>query len=101
MPPTKLERFLTDLRPPALPVSTIRTEFYKEEFLKHRRCLEQYREYYSEEAILQVEKALAKIISQVDTLSTKADADQVVSGLLRKFDVVTNLSAWTDPRNVH
>jgi hypothetical protein len=77
------------------------TDFYREEFLKHRRCLEQQREYYSHSAITSVEAALTRIISQLEQLSTKKDADQLVSRLLRKFNVVTGLSGWTDPKNVH
>ena len=77
------------------------TDFYREEFLKHRRCLEQQREYYSDSAITSVEAALTRIISQLEHLSAKEDADQVVSRLLRKFNVVTGLSSWTDPKNVH
>jgi len=77
------------------------TDFYREEFLKHRRCLEQQREYYSDSAITSVEAALTRIISQLERLSTKENGDQVVSGLLRKFNVVTGLSGWTDPKNIH
>jgi hypothetical protein len=80
---------------------TILTDFYREEFLKHQRCLEQQREYYSDSAIEPVEQALTRIISQLEYLSTKQDADQVVSRLLRKFNVVTRLSSWSDPKNVH
>ena len=93
-------RSLTDRRPRATP-STIRANFYREEFLKHQRCLEQQREYYSEHAIMEVEAALTRIIGQLEQLSTTQDADKVISRLLRQFDVVTGLSAWTDPKNVH
>lgn len=79
----------------------MRSNFYREEFLKHRQCLRQQREYYSEHAITSVEAALARILSQLEQLSAKDDADQVVSRLLRKFDVVTGLSGWTDLKNVH
>jgi hypothetical protein len=78
-----------------------RTDFYREEFLKHQRCLEQQREYYSDSAITSVEAALTRIIGQLEHLSAKKDADQVVSRLLRKFNVVTGLSGWSDPKNVH
>jgi len=77
------------------------TDFYREEFLKHRQCLERQREYYSDSAITSVEAALTRIISQLERLSAKENADQVVSGLLRKFNVVTGLSGWTDPKNLH
>ena len=77
------------------------TEFYREEFMKHHRCLQEQREYFSSQAIDNVESALVRVISQVDALSTKADADQVVAQLLREFDVVTRLSAWSDPHKAH
>lgn len=77
------------------------TEFYREEFIKHRRCLQEHRAYYSEGAITDVDAALAKIISQLGHLSTKEDAPQLVSLLLKKFDVVTGLSAWSDPKQTH
>jgi hypothetical protein len=77
------------------------TDFYREEFLKHQRCLEQQREYYSDSAISSAEEALTRIISQLEHLSNKENADQVVSRLLRKFNVVTGLSGWSDPTNVH
>jgi hypothetical protein len=77
------------------------TEFYREEFIKHRRCLQQQRPYYSESAITDVDTALTKIISEVEHLSTQANAPQLVSSLLKQFDVVTGLSAWSDPKHTH
>ena len=77
------------------------SEFYREEFLKHHRCLQEQREYYSAHAINSAEAALLKIIAEVDRLSAEADADQVVAQLLREFDVVTGLSGWSDPCKVH
>ena len=97
----RLSRFLTDSRPPADPVLHSVSSFYREEFLKRQRCLEQQREFYSERAINDVEQALLKVIGQLDRLCTSANADEVVGRLLRQFDVVTGLSAWTDPRQVN
>ena len=77
------------------------SEFYREEFLKHHRCLQEQREYYSAQAINSAEAALLKIIAKVDRLSEEANADQVVAQLLREFDVVTGLSGWSDPCKVH
>jgi hypothetical protein len=94
-----MQRFRND-RPGLSPVSPL-TEFYREEFVKHHRCLQAQREYYSSQAIESVETALVRVISQVDTLSTKADADQVVAKLLREFDLVTRLSSWSDPHKAH
>jgi hypothetical protein len=98
-----MRRFLIDRPGPAsTPASTSAiTEFYREEFVKHQRCLEEQREYFSAQAIDNVESALVKVIAQVDRLSAKADADQVMSKLLREFDLVTRLSAWSDPHKVH
>lgn len=94
-----MRRFLTD-RPVQHPLSPV-TEFYREEFLKHQRCLQEQREYYSPQAIRTVEAALVRIIAQLDKLSVKEDAHLVVAGLLKEFDVVTRLSAWSDPHKVH
>ncbi len=80
-------------------------DFYKEEFLKHRRCLESQREFYSDRAIDQLEAALERLVAQLDTLCVKDDADQMLGRLLRKIDVVTRLSvmsAWSDhPPTLH
>ncbi|MBI1874361.1 MAG: hypothetical protein HYZ58_06400 [Acidobacteria bacterium] len=75
--------------------------FYREEFLKHQRCLERQREYYSERAISDVQAALTRILAELEQLCCKHDADRIVSELLRQFDVVTGLSAWSDPKEVH
>jgi hypothetical protein len=96
----RLSRFLTDSRLPEPAFHSV-SDFYREEFVKCQRCLDKQREYYSERTISDVEQALLKVMSELDRLCTEADADQVVSRLLRQFDLVTGLSAWTDPRQVH
>lgn len=94
-----MPRFVPDSRP--ISAQHPITEFYREEFLKHRRCLQQQRPYYSESAITDVEAALSRIMSQLDRLSTQDNAPQLLSSLLKKFDVVTGLSAWSDPKHTH
>ena len=98
----RLSRFLTDSRP-QLGETVFRplSDFYREEFARCQRCLEEQREFYSERAISDVERALTRVMSQIDRLCTKADADKVISNLLRQFDVLTRLSAWSDPRHIH
>lgn len=81
--------------------SRVLSEFYREEFVKHHQCLQAQREYYSKQAVEQVEAALLRIIAEMDRLSERANADQVIARLLREFDVVTGLSGWTDPKHVH
>ena len=76
-------------------------DFFKEEFQKHHRCLEEHREYYSEVAIKQAEEALGKILQQMDSLSRREDACEDVGQLLRKFDTVTKLSAFSEPKTFH
>lgn len=91
-----MPRFVTDSRP----INAI-AEFYREEFIKHRQCLQQQRPYYSEDAISDVELALARIMGQLERLSTQENSAQLVSSLLKQFDVVTGLSAWSDPKQTH
>ncbi len=88
--------------PPAAP-SSIRTNFYREEFLKHQECLQRQRESYSECTITEMEAALRRVMARVDELCVQgeADVDLVVSRLLRTFDGVTKLSAWSEPTNTH
>ena len=94
-----MSRFGIDSRPAS--AQHVIIEFYREEFLKHRRCLQEQRPYYSESAITDVDAALAKIISDLEQLSSQDDAPQLVSSLLKKFDIVTGLSAWSDPKQTH
>ena len=94
-----MPRFVTDSRP----ISAMHpvTEFYREEFLKHHQCLQRQRAYYSESAITEVEVALTKIMAELDQLCARDNADQLVSTLLKKFDIVTGLSSWSDPKHTH
>lgn len=95
-----MPHFLSARALPPLPVVSL-NDFYKEEFVKHQQCLAAQREYFSERAIQSVDAALCRIISEIDALSHKDDADVVVARLLKEFDVVTRLSAWTDPLNIN
>jgi len=94
-----MPRFVPDSRPISAqhPIA----EFYREEFLKHQRCLQQQRAYYSESAITDVEAALSKIINKLEQLATQENAPQLIGSLLKKFDVVTGLSYWSDPKQTH
>ncbi len=101
----RLPSFLTD-RDAAISVSPCflapsRIEFYREELLKHQQCLQAQREYFSEQAIGSVEQALQRVMADLEQLTEKADAGEVMARLLREFDVVTGLSAWADPLKVH
>jgi hypothetical protein len=75
--------------------------FYREEFLKCQRCLEEQREHFSARTVDDLERALIRVMARLDRLCTSADAGDVVSRLLREFDVVAGQAAWSDPRQVH
>jgi len=97
----RLSRSLTDAPPQGEIAFHSLSDFYREEFVKCQKCLEAQREFYSEHAISEVQRALTRVMSQLDRLCTKGDADRVVGELLRQFDVLTRLSVWSDPRQVH
>ena len=97
-----MSRFLADSRPQCDPVLHSVSNFYREEFVKCAtyKTISQTLG-FSVGAISDAERGLRTVMSQLDRLCTKADADQVVSRLLRQFDVVTGLAAWSDPRHTH
>ncbi len=78
-----------------------RAEFYREEFLRHQRCLERHREYFSAEAIHHVEHALQRILARLDTICGHQDCDQLIGRLLKKLDIVTRLSTLDDHGRTH
>jgi hypothetical protein len=82
------------------PVS-VPTDFYREEFMRHRECLKRQREYFSESAITGADQALARVLGRLDELCEKDGADQLLSRLLRTFNAVTGLSGWSDPKQLH
>jgi len=84
-----------------MPVCSCLADFFRDELLKHHRCLEQQREYYSDIAIAQAEEALSRILGQLDQLCQRDDACEFMNRLLRQFDAVTKLSAWTEPKHLH
>jgi len=88
-------------RPLYGPTCRCLAQFFEEEFQKHHRCLEQHREYYSEVAIAQAEAALCRILQEMEQLCRREDACEVVGELLRQFDSVTKLSAFSERQLFH
>jgi hypothetical protein len=80
---------------------SVPADFYRQEFIKHRECLARQREYFSEGAITTADEALARVLGRLDQLCACDNADQVIAGLLRTFNAVTGLSAWSDPKQLH
>jgi hypothetical protein len=97
----RLSRFLTDSPPSCDPALHSLSDFYREEFIRCQRCLDAQREYYSERAISDVERALTQVMSQLDKLCEQNKANQIVSHVLRQIDLVAGRSAWADPRQVN
>lgn len=96
-----MHRFLTDPRPLSAHYCPAPVEFYREELIKHKQCLQIQREYFSEGAITSAEAALNRLLGELDRLCREKDAEHVLGQLLRQFDTVTGLSGWSDPRKVN
>ena len=77
------------------------SDFYREEFIRHRECLKRQREYFSERALSDADHALALVLGHLEQLCAKDDADQLMGRLLRQFNAVTGLSGWSDPKKLH
>lgn len=77
------------------------TDFYREEFIRHRQCLEAQREYFSEQAIKGADRALSLVLGQLDRLCAQDDADALLAAILKQFNAVTGLSTWADPPQRH
>jgi hypothetical protein len=95
-----MARVVSPVRVLSAPVTTP-ADFYRAEFTKHRQCLAAQREYFSERAITDADAALARVLNDLERLCAKDDAEQVIAGLLRKFNAVTGLSGWSDPTQLH
>jgi hypothetical protein len=77
------------------------SDFYRAEFIRHRECLKRQREYYSERAITDADRALALVLGRLDQLCATGDVEQLMGRLLRQFNAVTGLSGWSDPKQLH
>ena len=40
-------------------------------------------------------------MAQLESMCSQDNVDELVSALLKKIDVVTGLSSWSDPRHTH
>jgi hypothetical protein len=86
---------------PAPRSSAFRTDFYRQELIKHRECLAAQREYFSERAINNADEALARVLNELERICAHDDAERLISRLLRQFNAVTGLSGWVDPAQRH
>jgi hypothetical protein len=69
------------------------SDFYREEFVRHRSRLETQKTFFPEETYSEIESALNRIIYEIDRVSQVDNFDELASHLLHRIDVVTSLSA--------
>jgi len=69
------------------------SEFYREEFLRHKSRLEHQRPFFAEKTYDEIESVLNRIIDEIDRICEVENFEELASHLLHRIDVVTNLSA--------
>ncbi len=69
------------------------SDFYRQEFLRHKSRLETQRTFFAEQTYGEIESVLDKIIEEMDKISQVDNFEELASHLLHRIDVVTSLSA--------
>ncbi len=69
------------------------SDFYREEFVRHKSRLEFQRAFFAEQTYEEIETVLNKIIEEIDKISDVDNFEELASHLLYRIDVVTSLSA--------
>ena len=69
------------------------SDFYREEFLRHKSRLECQRTFFGESTYEEIEGVLNRIIAEMDRICEVENFEELASHLLHRIDVVTNLSA--------
>ena len=69
------------------------SDFYREEFLRHKGRLECQRPFFTEQTYEEIESVLNKIIDEMDRICEVENFEELASHLLQRIDVVTNLSS--------
>lgn len=96
-----MHRVVTGYWPSSALHPGVHVDFYRQELIRHQRCLRVQREYYSEGAYTSAEQALVRLLANLEQVCRCENADRLMVHLLKQFDVVTNLSAWSNPRKVN
>ena len=68
------------------------SDFYREEFVRHKIRLEYQRPFVADSKFEEIESALDRIITEIDKICEVENFESLASHLLHRFDVVTNLS---------
>ena len=69
------------------------TNFYRQEFMRHKSRLETQRSFFAEQTYGEIQSVLDKIIDEMDKISQVDNFEELASHLLERIDVVTSLSA--------
>jgi hypothetical protein len=69
------------------------SDFYREEFLRHKSRLECQRTFFGEGTYEEIEGVLNRIIAEMDRICEVDNFEELASNLLQRIDVVTNLSS--------
>jgi C4-type Zn-finger protein len=69
------------------------SDFYREEFLRHKSRLECQRTFFGEGTYEEIEGVLNRIIAEIDRICEVDNFQELASHLLQRIDVVTNLSS--------
>ena len=68
------------------------SDFYREEFLRHKNRLEFQRAFFAEKTYEDIEAVLNRIIGEMDRICEVENFEELASHLLQRIDGVTNLS---------
>jgi hypothetical protein len=68
------------------------SDFYREEFIRHKSRLEHQRAFFTEKTYEEIEAVLDRIIDEMDRICEVENFEELASHLLQRIDVVTNLS---------
>jgi hypothetical protein len=69
------------------------SDFYREEFVRHKTRLECQRTFFAERTYEEIEGVLNRIITDIDRICEVENFEELASHLLQRIDVVTNLSS--------
>jgi hypothetical protein len=69
------------------------SDFYRQEFLRHKTRLEFQRTFFAEGTYEEIESVLNRVISEMDRICEVDNFAELASHLLQRIDIVTNLSS--------
>ena len=94
-----MARTVSSVRLSSVHVS-VPADFYRQEFIKHRNA--------SRDSVSTSRSwpstgrsGAGPSAERLEQLCSCDNADQLMASLLRQFNAVTGLSAWTDPKQLH